>query len=352
MEYIALDAHKHYSFASIESADGARRIEARVEHEPGSIHRFLQQFERGSPVALETVGNWYWIVQEIEQAGMIPKLVHARRAKMMMASVNKTDRLDARGMNRLQRCGTLPEVWIPSAELRDQRELFRSRMVFTQQRTRLKNRIHATLAKYALRITESSDAFNKKGRKELQVCLGKLPPHTRFATERMLEQLDSVSEQIAALEARMREVFAPNPQIRDLMSLPGVGFILAVVIFSEVGEIVRFVSAGHFTSYAGTAPRVTASGGKVRLGQMRSDVNRYLKWAFVEAANSIALNHRRFPARHVSRLYEKVRNRRGHQTAIGAVARHLAESTYWMLTREEAYREPKKVQGTISSTRR
>jgi len=81
-------------------------------------------------------------------------------------------------------------------------------------------------------------------------------------------------------------------------------------------------------------------------------VNRYLKWAFVEAANSIALNHRRFPARHVSQLYEKVRSRRGHQTAVGAVARHLAESTYWMFTREEAYREPKKVQSTISSTRR
>jgi len=213
MEYIALDAHKHYSFASIESVDGRSRREARVEHEPGSIQRFLQQFDRGSPVALETVGNWYWIVQEIEQAGMMPKLVHARRAKMMLASVNKTDRLDARGMNRLQRCGTLPEVWIPSAELRDQRELFRSRMVFTQQRTRLKNRVHATLAKYALRITESSDAFNKKGRKELQGCLGKLPPHTRFTTERMLEQLDSVSEQIATLEARMREVFVrPTPR--------------------------------------------------------------------------------------------------------------------------------------------
>jgi hypothetical protein len=95
MVYIALDAHKHYSFASIESADGRRRREARVEHEPGSIHRFLEQFERGSPVAVETVGNWYWIVQEIERGSMVPKLVHARRAKMMLASVNKTDRLDA-----------------------------------------------------------------------------------------------------------------------------------------------------------------------------------------------------------------------------------------------------------------
>jgi transposase len=150
MEYIALDAHKRYSFASVENVDGCKRTEARVEHGPGAICQFLEKFELGSPVAVETVGNWYWIVGEIEEAGMVPRLVHARRAKMMLATVNKTDRLDARGMNRLQRSGTLPTVWIPSADLRDQRELFRTRMVFTQQRMRLKNRIHATLAKYAL----------------------------------------------------------------------------------------------------------------------------------------------------------------------------------------------------------
>ena len=97
----------------------------------------------------------------------------------------------------------------------------------------------------------------------------------------------------------MKEVFEPNKDIDYLMSLPGVGFILAVVIFSEVGDVARFLSASHFASYAGTAPSVHASGGKVRLGQLRSDVNRYLKWAFVEAANAISRNHRRWPYRHV-----------------------------------------------------
>jgi transposase len=227
------------------------------------------------------------IISEIEEAGMIPKLVHARRAKMMLASVNKTDRLDARGMNLLQRSGTLPTVWIPPGQLRDQRELFRTRMVLTQERTRLKNRIHATLAKYALRVEDSSDAFNKKGRKELELKLQRLPPHSRYAAERILEQLDSIQEQIRLFEEHMKEVFAPSEELQFLETLPGVGFILAVVILSEVGDIERFPRAVHFASYAGTAPRVHASGGKVRLGQLRSDVNRYLKWAFIEAANSI-----------------------------------------------------------------
>ena len=72
----------------------------------------------------------------------------------MMGEINKTDRLDARGLNRRQRAGTLPTVWIPPGELRDQRDLPRTRMVLVRPRTPLKNRIHATLAKYALHDLE------------------------------------------------------------------------------------------------------------------------------------------------------------------------------------------------------
>ena len=92
MEYIALDSHKRYSFASIQNSDGKIRLETRIEHHPGAIRELLCQCEPGFPVAVETIGNWYWIISEIEEAGMTPKLVRARRAKMMLASVNKTDR--------------------------------------------------------------------------------------------------------------------------------------------------------------------------------------------------------------------------------------------------------------------
>ena len=85
-------------------------------------------------MALETVGNWYWVVDEIEAGGGKAQLVNARLAKLMMGMVNKSDKLDAQGMNRLQRTGTLPTVWIPSSLVRDARELPRTRMVLSQQR--------------------------------------------------------------------------------------------------------------------------------------------------------------------------------------------------------------------------
>ena len=97
----------------------------------------------------------------------------------------------------------------------------------------------------------------------------------------------------------MKKEFRTSRPMELLQTLPGVGFILSVVILLETGEVSRFPGAPRLAAYSGTTPRVHASGGKVRYGQTRSDVNRYLKWAFVEAANCVALNSRHFPSRHV-----------------------------------------------------
>lgn len=168
MRYIAFDSHKRSTFASGEEAESGKRTDARIEHTRGAIREFLKPYEPQTPVAVETIGNWYWIVDEIEAAGMQPRLVHARKAKMMLASSKKTDKLDAYGMNRLQRTGTLPTVGIPDGELRDTRELFRTRMVLARQSTRLKNRILATLAKYAITLEEAQDVFSQRGRRALE----------------------------------------------------------------------------------------------------------------------------------------------------------------------------------------
>jgi transposase len=158
---------------------------------------------------------------------MVPRLVHARKAKLMSGMINKTDKLDVRGLNRLQRTGTLSTVWIPPAEVRDQRDLPRTRMVLVSTRTRLKNRIHATLAKHGLMVTAVNDVFGKQGRELLANKIGHLPPHTRFATHQLLEQIDLLDEQIADLEDRMQEVFTTTPRLNVCAVFP------ASVPFSE-----------------------------------------------------------------------------------------------------------------------
>ena len=338
-EYIAFDSHKRYTWVDRQDHSG-RTFGHRLEHAPGAVRRYLSGREPGTPVAVEATGNWYWIIDEIEQAGLRPQLVHPRKAKLLMGLANKTDRLDAQGLNRLQRHGTLPTVWIPPGPLRDLRELTRTRLVLTTQRTRLKNRLSATLAKYGTPASECSDPYGKRGRTELDSHLARLPEQTRWVSEQLLAQLDFVSQQVRQLEQRLDQLVDVTESMQWLLTIPGVGVILAATIALEIGEVSRFPSAPHLASYAGTTPRVHASGGKVRYGPLRNDVNRYLKWALAEAANSVAVNCRSHPDWHVSRLYARVRQRKGHPKAVGAVARHLAEAAFHVLRRKQAYRHP------------
>src|SRR3989442_13112308 len=107
MEYIAFDAHKHYTLASVVRPNGDLVREERIEHDRGSLREFLERCERGSPVAVETIGNWYWIVDEIEAAGCVPQLVHARKAKLMMGRSTRpigSTSGGSTGCNRTARC--------------------------------------------------------------------------------------------------------------------------------------------------------------------------------------------------------------------------------------------------------
>ena len=149
----------------------------------------------------------------------------------------------------------------------------------------------------------------------------------------------------------MAEVFLVSKEVRLLQTLPGVGPILSVVIASEIGDIRGFPTASQLAAYSGTTPQIHASGGKYRYGKAPKDTNRYLKWAFAEAANIVVKVRRKLQFRHVSELYERIRAKKGHSVAIGAVSRHLAEATYWVLMKSEPYREPQNSKA-ISSTNR
>lgn len=338
-EYIALDAHKHYSLVEREEVATGEVHQERIEHHRGAIAAYLSDAEAGTAVAVEALGSWYWIVEEIEEAGCRPLLVHPRKAKVMMGMINKTDKLDVHGLNRLQRNRTLPTVWVPPRELRDLRELTRGRMVLSALRTRLKNRITSALAKYGLSV-EASDAFGARGRRQVEALLGALPSQTAWATRSLLSVLDFVQGQIAAHEGRLASLLEATEAMRLQRTLPGFGPILSAVVVLELGDVGRFADAEHLAGYAGTTPRVHSSGGKTRYGPLRPDVNHYLKWAFVEAANVIVCHRRRNRERHVSRVYDRLLSRTGHAKAVGAVARHLAEATYWVQTRRQPYRDP------------
>jgi transposase len=249
--------------------------------------------------------------------------------------------LDAEGLATLLHLGKLPTVWIPDADLRDQRELLRTRIALGKIRTGLKNRIHATLAKYALGI-EESDIFVGKGYEQLKRKLLQLPVQTFTSVQYQMELLEQTQKHIDLVEKRIHQTVRETPAMQLLKSIPGFGLIFSAHVAAETGTTDRFPDAEHYVAYAGCVPKVSSSGGKTHYGHLRREANHYLKWAYIEAANVIA-THRNQPSwrnKHVVQLYERIRQRKGHAVAVGAVARHLAEAAYWMLKRNQPYREP------------
>jgi len=201
--FIGCDAHKKYSvFVAIDETGNVKPA-VRVNHDRELYRGFLRGLPAGSEIAVETIGNWYWIVDEMEEAGHRPRLAHARKSKLMMGEIDKTDKLDGRGLATLLRNGTLPEVWIASREVRDQRELLRLRMTLVGMEIRLKNRVHAILAKYAIQLEEVRDVFSQQGRRLLLgATLENLPPHTAKVIRQHMELLESTEQQRKIAEER------------------------------------------------------------------------------------------------------------------------------------------------------
>lgn len=336
---IGCDAHKKFSvFVAIDSK-GKTSPPVRVEHHRQMYIDFLHTLPPASEIALEATGHWYWMVDEMEKAGHRPHLANPSEAKKRMGGSNKTDALDARGLAILLHNGTLPESWIPPGALRDKRELLRTRMALRDLRTSLKHRIHAGIDRYGLQADAITDLFGKKGRAYIAGVLNALPPETAQMIALQLHSIDQIEEKIAAIELRIDDQLEASPEMKLLRTVPGLGPILAPLVCLEIGDVDRFPRAEHLASYAGLVPRIIASGGRIRHGGTCRNVNHYLKWGFVEAANC-AIRIMAYRQSHIGLLYDRLHPSKGHGRAVVAVARHLAEASYWVLRKKQVYRAP------------
>src|SRR5215213_8817340 len=127
-KYIGCDMHKKYSVFVAMDETGKVEAPVRVAKDSLELDAYLKTLEAGTPVAVEASGGWYWFVDRLEEAGLDVRLVNPLEAKKRMPGRNKTDALDATGLAMMLRNGTLPEVWIPPAQLRDLRGLLRTRL--------------------------------------------------------------------------------------------------------------------------------------------------------------------------------------------------------------------------------
>jgi transposase len=282
---------------------------------------------------VESMTGGRFVHDELERLGWDVALADAARAKALAPLAAKTDRIDARVLAELARRDLVPAIWLPDPSIRAERERARFRLHLVKHRTALKNRIHATLATFGEPVPVA-DLFGAAGR-DLLARL-QIPEPWTTTLGRSLELVDELDRRIAGCEAELRAMGADHPYVPLLVTVPGIGWVLAYTIASEIGDIGRFPGPKHLAGYTGLCPRVYQSGETDRRGRLTKAGPRYLRWALVEAATHAA-RHPRFAPRY-DRTTRRLGKQRGSRIARVELARELASVIWYMLTRQEPFR--------------
>jgi transposase len=321
----------HLDFCHIAICEEGKVYSAgRVSSMPEGMKTLAESLLPTDRVALEVTGSSREIVRLLEPH--VKKVIVVSPADTGISQARaKTDRLDARTLARLLWTGELEAVWMPPEWIARMRRRLARREQLVRARSRVKNEIHAVLMRQLKGRAPASDLFGVKGRAWLRgLELPEEEDETVKAGLRHIEFLDTEIEQVERLIAK--EALG-SPQVKRLMTVPGVNVICAAIFLAAVGDIRRFKGSRKVVAYLGLDPRVYQSGSSpARGGRISKQGSPQARWALVEAARSVAQQPGPMHA-----FYERIRARRGHNAAVVAVARKLAVLFYCMLTREEDY---------------
>ena len=288
----------------------------------------------GQPVraALESMTGARFVHDQLELAGWEVEIADAAKVKGLAPLACKTDRIDAWVLAELSRRELVPVIWLPSPEVRAERERARFRLHLVRHRASLKQRVHSTLMTHGLPC-RLSDLFGRAGR-DLLARL-ELPEPWASDVAASLHLLDELEHEIEACERELRRLGAEHRYVPLLLSVPGIAWVLAYTIAAEIGDIARFPSPARLAGYSGLCPRVYQSGEHDRRGPLSKQGPKYLRWALVEAS----LHARTHPA--YRERYERTRQRlgrqRGPRVAQVDLARRLAHAIWHMLTRNQPF---------------
>ena len=332
--YIGIDYHKRYSVFCVLDQKGKVAERGRIEHAvPEEFAALMKRWSRRR-VVFEATMNWHWLYDVLEPEIGAEAIVLANpfKTRIIAEAQVKTDKVDAHILAQLLRADLVSSVHIGSRENRKRKEVLRARCFFVRQRTQLRNRIHRLLgAQHGVALPQCSDLFGRKGMGFLEAL--ELPEPDGTLLQQQLSLLRELQARIAQDEKMLAGMIKETPEMDRMLSLPGMGPILAAVVVSEIDDIRRFPTAQRLCGYAGLCPSTSSSGGKTHQGRLVPHCNKWLRWAFVEAAwVSIGCSG------YFGDIYRRHRTRgKKANTAILAVARRMARIAWQLLTQHRTY---------------
>ena len=321
-----LDIHRRQiTYDWIDSDTGETR---RGQLSPASrleLGGWLEQFN-GQPAtfALEATTGWRYVVEELQRAGFRAHLAEPADTRALRSPKRraKTDRSDAHHLRELLRAGTLPESWMPPAHIADARTQVRLRRALVGERTGWNQRIHAILFHHGL--PERSQLLTADGRAWL--ARAELPAVARQAVDLALRLIDHLEVELDRLDTQLARIARGQPGCQALQRRYGVGWLTAVAIWAEFGDVRRFANSRQAVRFCGLDITITESDGKRARGHLARQGSPVLRWALHEAAMSAAR-----PTSPDYAYYLKVKQRLGGKRAALSVARKLAREAYHTL---------------------
>ncbi len=332
--YAGIDLHSNNIFLGIIGQDHKRLCNKRLPNKLSVIKKALQPFKKTlSGIAVESTFNWYWLVDGLQEAGYKMHLANPSAIKQYEGIKHRDDKSDALWLAQMLMLGILPEGYIYPKDQRPTRDLLRRRLLYVQQRT-------------AHILSLKSMVTRNNGNTISTRTIKKLKPqeaHTLFDQEHLclacshaLATIHFLSSQIKSIEKEVMKHAKIKPEFNSLLTMPGIGNILGLTIMLEVGDIHRFPRAGNYASYCRCVKSERRSNEKKKGAGNRKNGNKYLAWAYVEAAHFAI----RFQPK-ARRFYNRKASRTNNTVARKALANKMARASYYIMRDQVAYDESK-----------
>lgn len=328
--YAGIDLHSNNSVVSVLDEQDRIIAERRMPNDLNAITELLNPYANAlEGIVVESTFNWYWLVDGLMDADFTVHLANTSAIRQYEGLKHTDDRHDARWLAHILRLGLLPKGYIYPKEQRAVRDLLRKRSQLVQQRTSNLLSIQNLIAREFGRQMNGNEI-----KKLVAESAPRWPLDSPFglAVSAHLSVMRTLDEQITHIEKAVLEKCRLSKEYAALLSVPGIGKILGLTIMLETGDIQRFNSAGNFASYCRCVASQRMSNGKKKGENNTKSGNRYLSWAFVEAANFAKRYNER-----INRFYQRKKAKRNGVVAIKAVAHKLARASFHIMRKGQPF---------------
>jgi len=318
-----LDVHKDSTYATIVDPHGKIVDQMRMNNE--RVLSYLSHFNVDK-VAMESSNQVASLYRKLKGRGYSVVVSHPKKTRYIAEAKIKSDRVDSRAIAELARLDALPLAYMPDKEISVLREQVRRRAFLVRERVKLRVKIKSILTYEGIKWPSESGLFTRKGVEWLHgLCFEPVESYLR-----VLKPLD---DEIKLVSKQLRGLAGKDEDVKLLMTIPGIGYYSALLVKSEIGDISRFPFGDRLCSYAGLVPSTHASGNTVRHGGITKEGSRWLRWVMVEAAQT----HVHKYDTSVTRVYNRIAERRGKRSAVVAAAHKLLLVCYSVLKNRRPY---------------